>query len=353
MFREFGIHGQFDNQMKKSIISSHNIDNLQAQQGGVVELIPSVQSEPIFLSSGNRQELIKHLRQIPSFVDAAKKLTEGKAYQAYFPPEVLKRLRNGSIILDEKDDGLFGALIRDVETGHITNHVSLKEVMPDLIGSLSQLATQQTLTDIVNRLEVMDEKITGILQGQVNDRLAKVESGIHTYEQSIAATDPDLRRELLVNAIQNLNEGRNELLKSMDFSFLEKLPRKKLSMFFNFKLDITEHVRKNAESVCKEAHAVIEASRYIVLSYTALNQPNSLRVSLEQVESQVNAFQEKTVEIVRWLEPTSFLHNSLATISHGVLPNTRDLDTIPQRTIVVEFLPNDITPQQECNYECL
>ena len=77
------------------------------------------------------------------------------------------------------------------------NHASLKEVTPDLLSSLNQLAIQQTLANIVRRLEVIDEKITDVLQGQINDRLAEVKSGIHIYEQAVVASDPDIRRELL------------------------------------------------------------------------------------------------------------------------------------------------------------
>lgn len=339
--------------MKKSIISIHNTDNLQNQRDGVIEIIPSVQSKPIYLSSGNRQELIKILRQIPGFLDVAKKLAEGKTYQAYFPPEVRERLRSGLSTLDEKDNGLFGALVRDVETGQITNQVSLMEVVPDLISSLSQMATQQTLTDIVNRLEVIDEKITDILNGQINDRLAEVESGIHTYEQALAASDPKSRLGLLLTAIQNLNDGRNKLIKAIDFSFLDELPQSRVGMFFNFHGDIPKYVQSKSKPIWECTHAIIKASRYLVLAYSTLNEPDSLRVSLEQVECQVKSIQVKTREVVSWLEPESNLRESLLAISQGVLPSVHDLIAIPQSTIVVEFQPNEIAPLKEYDYESL
>jgi hypothetical protein len=300
-----------------------------------------------------RQKLIQILRQIPAIVDVVKKLSEGKTYQAYFPPEVWERIKDGSARLDNKDNGLFGALIRDVETGHIAHHVSLKEVTPDLLSSLNQLATQQTLANIVRRLEVIDEKITDVLQGQFNDRLAEVESGIYTYKQAEVASDPDVRRELIVSAIQKLNDGRNKLIKSTDFSFIDKLPRNRLDMFFSLNWDIPKHVQSKAESVWKAAHAIVEASRYLVIAYSSLNEPDSLRVSLEQVESEVKVFQDKIGEIVHWLPPTSNWRESLTTISQGVLPNIRDLDDIQQKTIVVEFQPKEIAPPKEFDHDPL
>ena len=323
-----------------------NEDNLIIQPSGEVILPTDLQSDAIIFDEEKRQKLIQILRQIPAFLDAVKKLSEGKTYQVEFPPEVWGQIKFGLAKLDEKDNGLFGALVRDVETGQVIHHVSLKEVLPDMLSSLNQLATQQTLANIVHRLEIIDEKITDVLQGQNNDRLAEVESGIHTYEQAIAAFDPDFRRELIAIAIQQLNSGRNKLIKSADFSFIDKLPRKRLDMFFSLNWDIPKYVQSKAEPVWKTAHAIVEASRYLVLAYDALNEQNSLRVSLEQVESDVNVFQDKMGEIVHWLPPTSNWRESLTTISKGVLPNIRDLDDISQKTIVVEFQPKEIAPPE-------
>jgi len=323
-----------------------NKDSLVIQPSGEVISHTDSQSDVIVFDEEKRQKLIQILRQIPAISDVAKKLSKGKTYKAYISPEVLKRIKDGSARLAKRDNGYFAANILDVETGRTIHNASLVEVTPDLLNSLNQLATQQTLANIVHRLEVIDEKITDILQGQTNDRLAEVESGIHIYEQAVVASDPDVRRELIVSAIQKLNDGRNKLIKSTDFSFIDKLPRNRLGMFFSLNWDIPKHVQSKAEPVWKAAHAIIKASRYLVLAYSALNQPDSLRVSLEQVKSEVKVFQDKIGKIVHWLPPTSNWRESLTTISQGVLPNIRDLDDILQKTIVVEFQPKEIAPPE-------
>ncbi|MCP4141959.1 MAG: hypothetical protein GY755_17065 [Chloroflexi bacterium] len=323
-----------------------NKDNLIIQPNGEVASRTTLLTDAIVFDEEKRQKLIQILRKVPAILDVAKKLSEGKVYQAHFPPEVLKRIKDGSARLDNKGDGLFSAHIRDVKTGRMAGRVDLKEITPDLMGSLSELATQQTLADVVRRLEVIDEKITYVLQGQFNDRLAEVESGIHDYEQAVVASNPDVRRELMVGAVQKLNSGRNKLIKSTDFSFIDKLPRGKLGMLFSRHLDIPEYVQSKAEFVVKATRSIIEASRYLVMAYSDLNEPDSLRVSLKQVESDVEVFQDKTREIVRWLLPESNLHESLTAISQGVLPSIQDLDEVPQKTIVVEFQSKEIAPPE-------
>lgn len=301
----------------------------------------ALQADVVVNNLESRQKVIQILRQIPAFLDAVKLLSEGKTYQAHFPPEVLKQIKNGSVRLDKKDNGLFGALIRDVRTGRVTNHVSLTEVSPDLLSSLSQIATQQTLANIVQRLDVIDEKISCIMQGQNNDRLAEIESGIHLYEQAIGASGLD-RRELLHSAILKLTDGRDKLLKSTDFSFLDKLPRNRLGMWLSPIWDITKEVQVKAEPIGKAFYAIIEASRYLVLAYSALNQPDSLRISLEQVEREVKIFQDRMGKIANMLPPTSNWRESFLAISQGVLPNMHDLDDISQVTFVVEFKPKEL-----------
>ena len=117
-------------------------------------------------------------------------------------------------------------------------------------------------------------------------------------------------------------------------------------MFFSLNWDIPKRVQSKAESAWKAAHAIIKASRYLVLAYSDLNQPDSLRVSLEQVKGDVKVFQDKIGEIVHWLSPTSNWRESLMAISHGALPNTHELDDITQKTIVVEFDPKEIAPSE-------
>jgi hypothetical protein len=321
-----------------------NKDSLVIQPNGEVVSYTDLLSDVIVFDEEKRQKLLQVLRKIPAILDVTKKLSEEKVYQAHFPPEVLKRIKAGSARLDNKGDSRFSASIRDVKTGSFIDNADLVEVRPELLSSLNELATQQTLADIVHRLEVIDEKITDVLQGQFNDRLAEIESGIQSYEQAVVASNPDLRRELIVSAIQQLNDGRNKLIKSTDISFINKLPRNRLGKFFSPHWDINKHIQSKAELVWKAAHAIIRASRYLVIAYSALNEPDSLRVSLEQVESEVKLFQEKMREIVNWLSPTSNWRESFMTISQGVLPNIHELDEISQKTIVVEFQPKEIAP---------
>ena len=142
-----------------------------------------------------RRKVITTLRQLPSMLEVLDQLASGRTYQAVVSPEVMKDVKDGKVSWDQYADGLYGAVIRDNETGEIVCHAKLREVTPELLSSLNQLAVQRTLAEIVQKLEAIDQKVTTVLQGQRNDRLAIVESGIQLYEQAMAAASPQTRHQ--------------------------------------------------------------------------------------------------------------------------------------------------------------
>jgi hypothetical protein len=308
----------------------------------------SISNQPfIALFREKRQEFIHTLGQIPSVLQVIQTLAESKTYRAYISPEILERLKTGTAHFGKRDSGLLSASILDSETNKIIHNASLIESSPDLLSCLNDLTIQQTLAEITSRLEAIDEKITDVLQGQHNDRLAEVESGVHLYEQAIAATDLEIRQGLLISAIEKLTEGRNKLLRSTDIHFVDKLPRSRWGMFFSRHLDIPKYVQEKAHPVREAAHAIVKSSRYLILAYAVLNEPMSLRVSLQQSEGDILAFEEKMREIASWLPPTDFWSSSFLEIADDVIPTSRLLESIEYKAVEIEFMPREMLLLEE------
>ena len=195
---------------------------------------------------GRRQKVIHLLRQVPSIIEAVKSVQAGKSYRVVIPSEIRQWLNAGTARWSHRVDGLLGPVIKDSETGKFICQLGLEEISPEILPAISQLAAQRTLVDIVQRLEVIDQKISDVLQGQRNDRLAITEAGIHLYQQAIAANSMETRRHLLVNAVQQLNEGRELLIGSLktDVQFVDGLPCKQWQIvLMSFFKDIPALVR--------------------------------------------------------------------------------------------------------------
>jgi hypothetical protein len=174
-----------------------------------------------------RQQFLRLLRRAPSVADGWHKLAADRTYEAVIPPEVWKQLQQGRAQWDRKQSGLLGAVIRDRETGKVICHINLREVCPELLSSVNQLAAQQSLAEILERLESLERKIDTVLDGLQDDRIAIVESGADLYEQALAMNDRQTRRDYLLLAGQQLTEGRRLLRRSLESSlqFVDQLPK--------------------------------------------------------------------------------------------------------------------------------
>ena len=246
---------------------------------------------------------------------------------------------------------MLGVTIRESQTGHIIRQVSLEEISPELLSSINQLAVQRTLAEIVQRLEIIDQKITDVLQGQLNDRLAIVESGVNLYQQAIVATELENRRQLLLSAIQQLNEGRQRLMLTLetDVQFVDRLPHKPwqiiLSSFFR---DIPKYVESKARPVQEAFQAILRASYVLASAYEALGEPESLRVSLQPLKEVILKVGTKGEQIARWLPydasspPEELWHNSLLQLTDGIVHTDRQLESVDLKTIEVAFTPDEI-----------
>lgn len=294
-------------------------------------------------SSADRDVTLRHLtsalQQLPAFAEATKHLAKGQSYRAYIPPEVLKRLREGSARLAERSNGNLAANILDCKTGEIVANASLVEVPPDLIGSLTQLATQQALADIAQRLEAISEQISAVLEGQHRDRLAEVQSGIDIYNQAIVATKDDERHHLLVAAIAKLNDGRNKLLNSTDLSFVHRIPRSKLKMILQLNRDIPREVEEKSRIALESLCYIVRSTQYLTMAYSALNEPKSLAVCIEQSRTRLEELQLVAGELARWLPPSEGTYKGLTTFSRGVMPSKQELDRVAESGIILELLP--------------
>jgi hypothetical protein len=299
----------------------------------------------IAANQARRRELLQLLGRLPSIAELAKTLAQGKTYQAYIPAEILERFSFGTARFGVRHDtGLFAANILDSDTGKIVQNVSLTEVPPDVLNLLNQLAMQQMLAEIGQRLEVMDEKISDLLHGQKTDRLADVESGIDLFEQAFAAADAETPSGRLISAIQSLNDGRNRLLQGTDVDFIDSLPKTQLGMLFS-RRNIPAYVLAKAEAALKTIHAIVKASQYLVRAYTLLDEPASLQVSLRQSEPELRHFAEKAGQIANWLSPTHAWRESFLEIAERSLPDAAQLD-IAQRLEVVEFSGQELLPPE-------
>lgn len=198
---------------------------------------------------------------------------------------------------------------------------------------------------------MVDQKITSVLEGQRNDRLALVESGINRYKEAIAAKNPDTRHDLLITAVDKLDEGRQKLILSLesDIEFVEKLPRTFGQMLLYAPLrDVSEEVERKAKPVQQSFQAVIRASYVLASVYEALGEMDSLQVSFQPLRELLLKVGEKGKRIARFLPdnsdspPEELWHKKVHELADGITQTDKQLEAINLQTIVIPFKGHEI-----------
>ncbi len=243
-----------DEQQFLIIKDSSNIDvldeNLYCYDSAVFALTPAIQNR-------TSESLLRKVNQFIDSVPSAQKARDYVQSKTEYIPrldliseEINKAMQNGTAeIIPCKDstDAFFlqiratvkGLMINGKEYGKNRKikdiPLGTKTIPADVSGAMQCLSMQNQLNQIANGLKEISEacefNFGRIIQGQRDDRLAKLFSSRSCFIQALALSDESLQRQMLIQAVRDANSARAELafqIKS-DISLLggDKPPKSK------------------------------------------------------------------------------------------------------------------------------
>jgi hypothetical protein len=181
----------------KFIVPSHlSISGLQS--------VHAHAHETHFLES--RERLLNAIRSVPGFVAAVAKMAPNGLYQLLPGPAGAWVIRDAS--------GATQAVWRN--TDGIAKHGRLLESGPNLMGTLTAIASQVLLVKIAVDIQEVIRQNSEISQSLHDDRIALVVAGAAMLDQALHASSPSMRQNLLCNATQSLNEGIHRCCREMN-----------------------------------------------------------------------------------------------------------------------------------------
>lgn len=143
-------------------------------------------------------------------------------------PEQVELLRSGAAKLVTTKDGRTIAQLR-MASGQFGEHIAIKaeDVMQgidpvQLTTAMQMQVIQGQLEDITQQLQIIDQNVRSVLQGQQNDRIGKYYSGISLYLEASKISDKTFKSALLAQAQAALSEASFQLSENMrsDIHFL-------------------------------------------------------------------------------------------------------------------------------------
>jgi hypothetical protein len=299
-----------DEQQFLLIKDTSNIDvldeNLYSYDNAVFTFMSAVQKR----TSDN---LLRRVEQFIESVPAIKKAVDNIQSKSEFIPrldllsdEIKKFLQEGKveIIPCKNTSDAFYLQIRSTIKGLIVNGkeygknikikdipLSTKTIPTDITGAMQCLSMQNQLNQITNGLieisETCEFNFGRIVQGQRDDRIAKLLSSRSCFVQALAVSDEVLQRQMLLQAISDANSARAELA-------------------FQIKSDIillggdkTPKVKDVEDIVCNINVAVVAMNNAVQLSlysYQALGEHNAQLAVIKEHETFIKQILLKKIE---------------------------------------------------------
>lgn len=207
------------------------------------------------------------------------KLIEGKdtEYVAKLSEIAKEKIKSGEWALGiKKKTGETYGVIRDTVTGKIQHQVNLESKLVNELGDLPELsAIQGQLAAITEKIDDLNKLVSRVEQGQYNDRFAGFFSARQLVIEGLAAQDEQIKRELLLSAIKEINTTIPKLMLSIT---------QDAEMFVDTKVKAKDANR--IEALLKSSIGYLNSSVQLnLIAYSALGEQQSLLASLVNYQS--------------------------------------------------------------------
>ena len=141
----------------------------------------------------------------------------GRHLVADFTPEQAQQMAQGALkLMQRKDTGELLGTLMNAQGGGIAAQVNLKEMIltapkanPYVMAAL--VTVQLALKEINQKIEEVSKALARIEIGQYNDRFAGFLSARQQMAEAMRVSDPQIRQELLINAIKTANDSIAQL----------------------------------------------------------------------------------------------------------------------------------------------
>jgi|GEM_PF-4494141 len=213
-------------------------------------------------SDGN--EPVCDLRVATSAADLAHTINPGEAY---------------TIIVDNKDawlaqvdpnTGTYPSVVRGSK-GKILEHPEWKRVGPDMAKAAKAVGMQVLLVSIAIKINEIDKKITGVIHGLHNDRIAEIEGGINQLRTALTVENAETRNLELAQAAQTFQTAIPINIRSL-IAEIESCSSERTGFFDAWAGDGLNEARKKMALAQESAQILSQGMQGLYLCY-ALRSP--------------------------------------------------------------------------------
>lgn len=279
---------------------------------------------------------------VNSYNEIKQNINPEEMYVVKFTQDQLKKFQNGDIDFQKTADrkSLLPNFVTKGTNNDIVSKARLEkivlgnpEVLQNIIYNVNQLANAQKINDLEILLSEVKQLSLEIKQGQKDDRRAKILGAESTINQALLMSDDNPHKQfLLLNSINQLNEGRAALIKEFESEVNKQIsiPNSKFMLFLKSLFDdkFNEDISHSFFELNDQFSYIIKASDLLAKTYSVTGDDKLLDTIYSPIKSLVEDNHEyisKLVELqdldteeqrcqIKWcIEPNEFIAQIVTT----------------------------------------
>lgn len=205
-----------------------------------------------------------------------------EVYVVKFTKDQLDRFNRGDINFQKTSDmkSLLPNFVSKGTNNEIVSMARLEkivlnnpEALQKIVSNVNQLVETQKVNELGQLLSEVKQIAVDIKQGQKDDRRSKILGAESTIEQALLMSDENPQKEyLLLNAINQLNEGRASIIKEFEGVVAKNLsiPKNKLFLLLKSIIDdkFNEEISNSFIELNDQFSYIVKASDLLAKTYT-------------------------------------------------------------------------------------
>ena len=287
----------------------------------------------------NAKEVLDNIENmlytLPGLIELLEARVPRTMLEAVLTDEQKKKIAEGAIQLMVKKDGSLLAKLIDTKNKKIIANVPLKEIQitPDIDEALTNYAMQMQMAQIAEQIQVIQQAVEEVRQGQENDRLAIAYSCQQKLLQAIKLRNPELKNYALMQIASDAEDSRNLLMLSqkVNVDFIKSQPESFWKKVFSG-ADLKK-VDTRINEVRESLYAVNMVSLAEAMSYQQMGEMDAACQSLIYYSEYIhNTYlkDERLLERLDMLDPSpdNYWSKELPVVAERILVLTENVERL-------------------------
>lgn len=230
-------------------------------------------------ADAHRTELLGLLRQVPSFVEAAKKLTDGGLFRVIVSKENAGLLREGP-------GGVVKPFLR--RNGRFVENVDLMRVPSDISGAIACLALQAALTEVSAKLDRVVTSVDDLSRLVAQANQGSLQGAINALEANHRLRDPAERRMRMLGACGQVIEQIGKMSGQLG-AHIQQMPLAETGFFDGWSSDWEVEAEQAYGLVRADFAVIVEGLRRVLAAYCDLGEFDSAHAAFTRVTRDLDA----------------------------------------------------------------